>query len=279
MKIGRREQYKIDRKSYIEGLGREKYITPDVPSDSLSGAEDRVDSTETSEKEALETTETSVRLRPEPTNLFQHMLRYNHLQARVIETLWSTEVVSLSQCVRPLMALANPGPFRPRYPDPLLPATSNGNCPYCNQNIGGMKHINSALHLLDCHCMKLRVEFCFDCATFIESEKTHTCPYSDALKGIYGVIVWRGLLIREGRCPFGPDHGCHDNHGWRDSQSLRVHVSRHLDVLKDLVACPHKNCSDQLRSGEDLRTHLHETHRIYLVTYSTLLAGSGPSTP
>jgi hypothetical protein len=173
LRKARREQYKIDREGYYKEAGR---VNPALKLDDTS-SKDQLD-TETTEKPEKELT---VSLCPRPSPDFKQIMKYNPLQARVIETLWGYKQASLAECIRPMMALANPEPFRALYPSPVMPATVDERCPYCEQDLTRFKTPKYSLHLLDCHCISNNAYFCFDCATFIDKScgEKHLCPDFD----------------------------------------------------------------------------------------------------
>ena len=208
-----------------------------------------------------DTRTTPLPLRATPSSEFKHLLKYNHHQVQVIETLFSDKDITLAESIRPMMALADPKPFRALYPSPVLPPNDSEECPYCNTDLTKVKTSRIALHLLDCHCSARKVCFCFDCATFRPKGKLHNCPESDRANQ-YGVVNWRGLLIREGRCPFA---GCSIGR-WRTAQKLRLHIEAHIIGLEDgAVPCPHPRCLT-LSSKIELAEHLHANHGIHLIT-------------
>jgi hypothetical protein len=271
MRKARSEQLKIDRKKYSEKMAREKNVVPNT----LNNEPSVRDVVSVIEKEVSLDEETLVHTLPEPTINFKHMLKYNHLQARVIQTLWSKEDFSLADCVRPLMALANPEPYRLLYSHPVQPPTKEGTCPYCSRSMGKLKMPFYALHLLDCYCILHKAQFCFDCAAFTNEPqgKAHNCPSFDPAGQVYGVVTWRGLLIREGRCPFSSDRWCQERR-WRNTQLLKEHIETHLYGLPEDALCPHRNCTTQGMSRKEMRDHLHVAHKIYLVSRKTLFAES-----
>jgi hypothetical protein len=132
-----------------------------------------------------------VSLRPRPSPDFKQIMKYNPLQARVIKTLWGDKQASLAECIRPMMALANPEPFRVLYPSPVMPATVDERCPYCKLDLTRVKTPKYSLHLLDCYCISNNAYFCFDCATFIDKScrEKHSCPDFDPSNQTYGVVT------------------------------------------------------------------------------------------
>ncbi|KAF2744175.1 hypothetical protein M011DRAFT_450125 [Sporormia fimetaria CBS 119925] len=271
MKKARREQYKINRQQFRKAVRSEASPVSDVP-----GGDDF--EAEIVHKELGKTI--PVCIRPVPSPEFTQMLKYNPLQARVIETLWHRKEASLAECVQPLMELANPEPFRVFYPRPALPPNDDGTCPYCKKDILSRypHHSRLALHLLDCYCNTQNVRFCFDCTEFIDQKPgtRHCCPPGvgfDPNNQVYGVITWRGLIIRKGRCPY--KLCC--NSRYRHAQDLQRHIEdHHLTGLQDEpLTCPHPACGEPCNSREELRTHLHTTHKIHLVRKRDLLAKIG----
>lgn len=208
--------------------------------------------------------------RPKASAVFKQMLKYNPLQACVIETLWTAEQASLGECVKALTALANPKPFKPFYPYPVLPPKKNGNCPYCCADIFAHKvgHGRRAEHLLQCHQAKHFVSFCLQCAMFVDDRlwSGHQCLDLDLEhSGIYGVILWRNLVISEGRCPYGVGRSC-EQRRWRDLKLLNHHIEvAHLKKKPEgAQKCPSEACGVFVPSKSDLRSHFHRTHRIHM---------------
>lgn len=166
--------------------------------------------------------------RPKPSAVFKQMLKYHPMQARVIETLWTAEKASLGECVKAMMALANPDAFKPFYPHPVLRPTKNGECPYCLDDLFGQKVSQGrrAEHLLQCHERKHCVTFCFQCAMFVADRLSsgHQCLDLDlARSGVYGVVLWKNLVISEGRRPHGVGQEC-EHRFWIDVRSLSNHI-------------------------------------------------------
>ena len=214
-----------------------------------------------------------VHLHPNLSARFRQMLKYEVLRARVIETLWTAEDASLGDCVKPLMALADPKPFRPFYPDPVLPPKENGRCPYCDVKIDGLRHARLASHLLDCHSYTHHVHLCTQCAIFVGSEEweDHQCPDLDENRQDYGVTLWRGLVISEGRCPYGT-HGYRDKL-WYHLGSLNNHIEVHLKKMQEgSQSCPILGCASQIASKDDIRIHFHEVHHIHMVSGRVIMS-------
>lgn len=162
------------------------------------------------------------------------------------------------------------------YPS-VLPPTEKGECPYCEANLAKLRSPWVALHLLDCHCITHRVRFCFHCAAFTtETPRTlHECPSFDPTSQLYGVILWQGLLIREGRCPYSSSRACGERR-WRNAQRLQCHVDAHLEELHDgPLTCPYQTCEEQCKSKDDMQTHLHTTHKIRLVVQQNMVSKLG----
>lgn len=204
------------------------------------------------------------RVRPEPTLLFRRMLKHNTLQADVISKLWSGRPVSIKESVQSLLALASPHEVYVGYPPPVMPPTADMLCPYCDFNLRKAKKRARALHLLQCHCFTHRTSYCFECAEFSDKEN-HTCeePRSEHLT--CGVIFWRDVLIKPGRCPF-----CSDKARWTDPPKLKVHIESHLQGLQEgAFDCPHRLCSQQHKSADDLQSHLVSVHGIDMQSKST----------
>ncbi|KAF2872038.1 hypothetical protein BDV95DRAFT_33231 [Massariosphaeria phaeospora] len=215
--------------------------------------------------------ETSARVTPEASSIFTHMLKYNTLQASIIDNLWSTDALSLEECVRPILALANPQKFRPWYQQPVKPPTADMECPYCKVALRE-RHRDQALHLLCCHCSLHNVNFCFYCAQFIDrglepEEKKNCnvhpgCTEFNREDKLCGVVCWRGLVIRPGRCPF-----CVNIDSiWLDELSLKKHINKHLETLREgAFNCPQRLCNQQYTSRDGLSNHLVTFHGIDMV--------------
>lgn len=207
--------------------------------------------------------------RPEPSAVFKHMLKYNPLQVRVIETLWTAEQASFGECVKAMMAVANPEPPKLFYPHPVLPPQKNGECPYCFMDLfaSHMGHHRRAAHLLRCHQYEHLVSFCLQCAMFVDDRlwNGHQCLDLDMeLEGTYGVILWRGLVIGEGRCPYGAGRICEERR-WRDVKLLNYHIeSAHLREKEEgAQSCPAEGCGVLVASKDSLREHFDKAHRIH----------------
>ncbi|KAF2744366.1 hypothetical protein M011DRAFT_171687 [Sporormia fimetaria CBS 119925] len=284
MRKAQREQYKIDREQFYKTARCEGPSVPDASSSDNSeaeniGSQDGKPRWERGAKETALGKTIPVSTRPVPSPEFTHMLKYNPLQARVIETLWHAKEASLAECVQSLMELANPRPFRAFYPGAVLPPTDDERCPYCMEVILKPKQSRFAMHLLDCHCIAKNVRSCYDCTEFIDYKPRtpHCCPPGsgfDPNNQVYGVITWRGLIIREGRCPYRSKGCC--NRRWGDPQKLQHHIEAHLKALQDgPLTCPHPICGEPCESKDKLRTHLHTTHKIHLVRRRDLIAKLG----
>ncbi|KAF1924803.1 uncharacterized protein M421DRAFT_271125 [Didymella exigua CBS 183.55] len=205
--------------------------------------------------------------RPESSPVFKQMLKYNSLQVRVIETLRTAERASLGECVKPLMALANTKPFRPFYPDPVLPPKKDGDCPYCNQDIS-QRHWGRgrrAIHLLQCHQKNNPVRFCLQCAMFVHDKlwPDHQCIDLNERRKIFGVITWRKLVIGEGRCPYGGGQCC-GRGPFMDSKALKTHIEgvQIKQQPEGAHSCPAEGCGLVAPSKNDLRLHFQKTHYI-----------------
>lgn len=207
---------------------------------------------------------------PQSSAVFKQMLKYNPLHARVLETLWTAETASLGECVKPLVALASPKPYRPWYPDPVLSPKENGRCPYCFRKLYDKRLFNShrhrARHVLECHQIIHSVTFCVQCAMFVDNRliEGHMCLDLDLEdNGIYGVILWRSLVISEGRCPYGAGLACEDRL-FTDPQSLKSHING-VHIKKEAEGyqkCPATDCSVTAESKDHLRAHLQERHYV-----------------
>ncbi|PVH90167.1 hypothetical protein DM02DRAFT_678772 [Periconia macrospinosa] len=191
-----------------------------------------------------------------PSPLFQHMLRYNTLQAAAIDVLWSHKPTTLTQC-EPLQRLADPSEFRPTYPHLVQPLADDKHCPYCRQNIAHKKRTPAALHILDCYCRSKELTFCFDCAKFYKKdepvdEHVHLIPST-----FCGTILWYGLVIRPGRCPLCPQSAEYFHSG-----NFKEHLDYHIQhtIEKGSLHC--QNCQQQFDSEDRFRDHFIETHGI-----------------
>lgn len=264
MRKARRMHFTREREAYYKEASREIPTVHGTSGDDQSELEVNngvsSGSSDLEEEPNLKNT-TVVHIRPKPSPEFKQMLKYNPLQARVIETLWSPDEVSFAESIQPLMSLAKPEPFCVQYPHPVKPITKQGNCPYCSEDLKRLKSFWRGLHLLDCHCAVHGVRFCFDCAKFFK--EMHQCPENDHTNTVYGVLVWRGLLIREGRCPFGST--CYKRR-WKGYQNLKNHIESHLKRLVQFPSlCPHPTCQILCASTEEMRCHLHTVHKIRLM--------------
>jgi hypothetical protein len=198
--------------------------------------------------------------------MFHHILKYNPLQKEVITALWHSKSTSLVEAIQPMMILSRPEPFQAQYSGHIPAITKDGRCPYCEKQL---RSTRAAIHILQCYCDKNQVRFCFDCATIISTGQ-HTCPRPDALSATYGVITWRGLLIREGRCPY--PQCIYKARRWKDAQPLKIHVERHLSTEEETnLRCPVVGCNNPCSTIHDLRIHLQHLHRIGLVSTRDLL--------
>jgi hypothetical protein len=197
------------------------------------------------------------RINPTPSPLFRQMLKYNTIQASVIENLWSCRSTSISTSVELLLPLTTGQDFCVWYPQPVKPPSADMICPYCKANFAKRTKRATALHILDCHLARYQSSFCFDCADFSDT-KTHSCSSYDLENISCGVVYWRDLVIRPGRCPF-----CWDGRDWLDALKLRDHIQSHLGCLdEDSLSCPHRLCSEQHSSRADLQNHLISLHGI-----------------
>lgn len=216
--------------------------------------------------------------RPKPSPVFRQMLKYNSLQARVIETLWTANCASLGECVEPLTALASTESFRPFYPDPVLPPKKNGNCSYCHQNISQTNwgHGRRATHLLQCHQRENTAHFCFQCAMFVHDKlwSAHQCLDLDERRNIYGVIMWRKLVISEGRCPYGADQYC-GKRRFNDHKALKTHIDGvHIEKQPEgAQSCPAEDCVLVTPTKDHLRLHFQETHYIKMWLSAVTISG------
>ena len=80
-----------------------------------------------------------------------------------------------------------------------------------------------------------------------------------------GVVYWRDLLIRPGRCLF-----CNDNRSWTDAPKLKLHIESHSKGLQEgTICCPHRLYHKQHDSRDDLKLHLISAHGIELDSKSS----------
>ena len=195
------------------------------------------------------------------------MLRYNRLQAEVISILWSTREASFTESIRPLMGLSSSEKFAPNYPGIIRSPSQNNRCPYCRTSVEKLKSPYIAMHLLECHCESFGYAFCISCAQTIPKDEELAHLRSCRNRKDYerstlfnGVIVWRGLVIAEGRCPF-PDR-C-SKIRWRRQEDLQRHIEDHLSAMTEgEVQCPHERCRKPCDSIRGLRIHFGEIHRL-----------------
>jgi hypothetical protein len=118
------------------------------------------------------------RVNPTPSPLFRQMLKYNTIQASVIENLWSSRSTSISTSVELLLPLTTRQDFCVWYPQPVKPSSADLICPYCKANFAKRTKRATALHILDCHLARYQSSICFDGADFRDT-KTHSCSSYD----------------------------------------------------------------------------------------------------
>jgi hypothetical protein len=198
------------------------------------------------------------RVNPEPTREFHLMLKYNTLQASVIDSLWSGKGASFQVSTPPLMALSREELPSVWYPEPIKPPTRDMCCPYCDKDIKNSKKGYKAEHIMDCFEAGIKGSFCFDCVKV--KEATHVCFKLRREDLSCGAIYWRDLLIKPGWCVY-----CENT--WNNGQNLKVHVNRHVTRLRGEgpYICPHPKCAGgQFHSKDDLRAHHFLVHGISL---------------
>jgi hypothetical protein len=80
-----------------------------------------------------------------------------------------------------------------------------------------------------------------------------------------GVVYWRDLLIRSGRCLF-----CNDDKRWADPSKLKRHIESHFKNLQDgSVSCHHRLCYEHHSTKDDLKLHLLSAHGIEMGSKSS----------
>lgn len=202
------------------------------------------------------------RATPVSSRMFQQMLKYNKQQASVLNTLWSDEPATIEESCRPLMELSDPEEFREWYPTLAAAPEVKQNCPYCGEDF--QKNYNKrevSSHVLACHCYEHGRSFCFDCAEFYSANQdengpsSHGCPTDDINDMFWGMVYWRSLLIRPGRCPFCPAH-----RRFHIVREHKRHIEAHIKKLKDRFDCPAQACGHICRSKDELRQHLITAH-------------------
>jgi hypothetical protein len=263
-------QFKLDREKYqkeVEHASTPSQVTSSACNDSTDET-----SESTGDNQDRDTTGfVTLPLTPQPSEVFKQIMKYHPIQAEVIKALWHSKVDSLAEAVRPMMALSKPDPCQFFYQAPVRPLTRQGRCPYCGKNVNVMGKSRLARHLMQCHCSEYNDVFCYDCATFVDEDK-HICSDSGSLNQLYGAIIWRGLLIHQGRCPFSLGQWC-DQKRWNEPKALKSHVESHLRRLPDTTLhCPDEVCQKPCLTKHDLRKHLQDVHRIYLISAREALA-------
>jgi hypothetical protein len=187
-----------------------------------------------------------------PSPFFNLMLKYNTRQAAAIGVLWSKEPTTFSQ-FEPLQHLADPSKFRPYYPQPIQPPTSDLCCPYCKLDICGRRDSYDPMHILRCHEKYKGELFCFDCAKCYKKgrENGHEHKHEEMHNTSCAEVYWRGLLIRHGRCPL-----CRT---YKQHHKFKHHMEK---CGKTRAYC--KECKCKLPSKSELQAHLYEVHCISL---------------
>ncbi|KAF1957877.1 hypothetical protein CC80DRAFT_35316 [Byssothecium circinans] len=199
------------------------------------------------------------------------MPKYNTIQASIIDNLWSAKPSSIGTSVELLLPLANPQGFRAWYPQPVRPPTAEMTCQYCGLPLATMQRRHAASHMLNCHSLSNGVSFCYDCAEFMDEvpralgqEKNVTAIHARSSKDradtLCGIVYWRDLVIRPGRCPF-----CDNGKDWIDAIKTRDHIQSYLRrVPGGSFCCPHHLCHQQQGSGENLTDHLISAYGIWV---------------
>lgn len=199
---------------------------------------------------------------------FDLVLRFNWAQKQAIEVLWEQRKSGKTFLLEGLLTMARPEPFRPTYPglrEPIL----DGICTACNVELPPSKSkaaIN--IHILRCHTNNKRkpgLTYCFDCAEFLPTrlyehhDKVAHLANPDPLCGI---LQWRKLLVRPGRCPF-----CMGNQKPLQrhfhSNSFNKHIEGHLkDIRTQDIKCPHTSCGGAQMDRISFMHHLNKVHGI-----------------
>jgi hypothetical protein len=207
------------------------------------------------------------RVQAKSSLLFRQMLKYNTHQASIIDHLWTSRTISISISVKALLPLAKPEEYCVWYPYPVSPPNSDMTCPYCGLALERLRRRDARLHVLDCYGIVHNSSWCFKCAQFVGKESksqgkeqskatVHACEADSGVS--CGVVFWRDLLIRPGRCWF-----CNDNKLWTETGKLNAHIHSHLKVLQGAsFSCPHQLCHEIYSTIDDLRHHCVSTHGI-----------------
>jgi hypothetical protein len=218
------------------------------------------------------------RLQPVPSELFNLVLKFDHSRQSAIHAFWSTgRLTPLEEIVQPLVEMAKPTPFQPWYPHIPLANTSTDDpniCSFCSGKLPSMKQGKALrnLHLLECYITSRRdgkTTFCFDCFEFLPTIEleSHTQKHVTATDMYCGVLVWHGLLIRPGRCPF-----CISNRSvgqplkrWTDASSLDGHLRWHFNRSRKKIKCPHPSCTHhEAMEKVALSDHFRDMHGIQM---------------
>jgi hypothetical protein len=222
------------------------------------------------------------RVQAKPSPLFRQMLKYNTQQASIINHLWTSRTTSIGTSVKALLPLTKTEEYYVWYPHPVSRPNSDMACPYCGQALSRLKRRDARLHVLDCHGIVHNSSYCFDCSQFVGKEPKprgresrnatgHACEAHDSVLSC-GVVFWRDLLIRPGRCWF-----CSDDKLWTDAGKLKSHVESHLKLLQGTsFSCPQQVCHATYSTIDDLRTHCVSAHGIGMQRSSTRASSIGP---
>ena len=128
-------------------------------------------------------------------------------------------------------------------------------------------HLKNEHQLYTSSTLPVRAEFCFECSFWGTSEcewRMHMVYHLQNPSMVCGPIVFQGLLVAAGRCPYCMQHGLYTQ--IETQCGFLEHVKRHLSEQRLLeghgeLTCPHPSCEGNYTEN-DLRAHLQSVHRI-----------------
>ncbi|KAF9733691.1 hypothetical protein PMIN04_012523 [Paraphaeosphaeria minitans] len=227
----------------------------------------------------------SRRLRPSSSELFKIILKFDTYRRAVIESFFpiSTGVdaaptsLSLAQAVAPLIELARPVSFRPKFP--CLSMAHGRKCAYCvSASDAELKSdptktrrryhvVNDYLEYARKHTKKNHF-ICHDCFDHVPDREFHTHDQLHRQESVLycGILIWRHLLVRPGRCPFCIKPSFSQSFDrWYCAKQLASHIKSHIEKVKgESVPCPHWGCNGLPLSADLLTKHIQVTHGIQL---------------
>lgn len=204
------------------------------------------------------------------TIIHKTILDFNTYQRQAVDILWGQKESSNSLLLDGLLSLADPKVFAPFYSNVDCSVTESKEHTQCFQRLDSRPGSRN-VHFLKCHAMKIQdagARYCLDCRVCIDDQDKHDKMVHLPHDALYGVVVWRQLILRTGRCPFCVNvarrQGQRDGlQRYLDSRLLAGHIE-YYHLSPTVSKCPHPSCQDITMSKAELRQHLWTSHMIAL---------------